>query len=45
MGSQNFIPRDYDVFAGLDVDKRSISITFIQRAEGRQLEDILNVGH
>src|SRR5258708_19520630 len=23
-----FIPRDYDVFAGLDVDKRSIAITF-----------------
>ena len=29
MGSQTFIPRDYDVFAGLDVDKRSISVTFI----------------
>jgi transposase len=28
MGSQTFIPRDYDVFAGLDVDKRSISVTF-----------------
>jgi transposase len=23
-----FIPRDYDVFAGLDVDKRSIAVTF-----------------
>jgi transposase len=23
-----FVPRDYDVFAGLDVDKRSISVTF-----------------
>ena len=28
MGNQAFIPRDYDVFAGLDVDKKSISITF-----------------
>ena len=28
MGTQTFIPRDYDVFAGLDVDKKSISITF-----------------
>ncbi len=28
MGSQAFVPRDYDVFAGLDVDKRSISVTF-----------------
>lgn len=28
MGSQTFIPREYDVFAGLDVDKRSISVTF-----------------
>src|SRR5207253_625643 len=28
MGHQTFIPRDYDVFAGLDVDKRSISVTF-----------------
>lgn len=23
-----FVPRDYDVFAGLDVDKKSISVTF-----------------
>ncbi len=28
MRSETFIPRDYDVFAGLDVDKRSISVTF-----------------
>src|SRR5438093_4718783 len=28
MGHQTFIPRDYDVFAGLDVDKRSIAVTF-----------------
>jgi transposase len=26
--SETFIPRDYDIFAGLDVDKRSISVTF-----------------
>ena len=28
MGTQTIIPRDYDVFAGLDVDKKSISVTF-----------------
>jgi transposase len=28
MGTQTFIPRDYDVFGGLDVDKKSISVTF-----------------
>jgi transposase len=28
MESHTFIPRDYDVFAGLDVDKRSMSVTF-----------------
>ncbi len=28
MGGKTFIPTDYDVFAGLDVDKRSISVTF-----------------
>ena len=28
MGSQTFIPRDYEVFAGLDVDKKSISVSF-----------------
>lgn len=28
MSSKAFVPRDYDVFAGLDVDKRSISVTF-----------------
>ena len=28
MRDETFIPRDYDVFAGLDVDKRSISVTF-----------------
>src|ERR1044072_2678924 len=24
-----FIPRDYDVFAGLDVDKRSMAVVFV----------------
>jgi transposase len=28
MGSQTFIPRDYEVCVGLDVDKKSISVTF-----------------
>jgi transposase len=28
MNSKAFVPRDYDVFAGLDVDKKSISVTF-----------------
>ena len=28
MRGQPFIPMDYEVFAGLDVDKRSISVTF-----------------
>ena len=28
MRGKTFIPADYDVFAGLDVDKRSISVTF-----------------
>ena len=28
MRDETFIPRDYDVFARLDVDKRSISVTF-----------------
>jgi transposase len=28
MGEKTFVAADYDVFAGLDVDKRSISVTF-----------------
>ena len=28
MRGKTFIPREYDIFAGLDVDKRSISVTF-----------------
>src|SRR5881392_3282641 len=27
-----FIPREYDVFAGLDVDKKSMSVTFADHA-------------
>jgi transposase len=30
MRGNSFIPTDYDVFAGLDVDKRSISVTFTE---------------
>jgi len=28
MRGETFVRRDYDIFAGLDVDKRSISVTF-----------------
>ena len=28
MRGETFVAADYDVFAGLDVDKRSISVTF-----------------
>ena len=28
MNSAAFIPMEYDIFAGLDVDKRSIAVTF-----------------
>ncbi len=28
--SSGFLPRDYDVFSGLDVDKKSISATFLE---------------
>ncbi len=28
MRGKTFIPQDYDVFAGLDVDKRSLWVTF-----------------
>src|SRR5213075_349108 len=29
---RRFIPREYDVFAGLDVDKKSMSVTFADHA-------------
>ena len=34
MGHKAFIPQEYDVFAGLDVDKRSISVTFSNHQQG-----------
>ena len=34
MGNQTFIARDYAVFAGLDVDKRSIAVTFTDQQGG-----------
>jgi transposase len=33
MHSATFIPRDYEIFAGLDVDKRSIAVTFTDHAQ------------
>jgi hypothetical protein len=29
MKDQDFVPRDYDIFGGLDVDKKSIAVTFM----------------
>ena len=34
MGQKLFIPQEYDVFAGMDVDKRSISVTFSNHQQG-----------
>ena len=34
MGQKAFIPQEYDVFAGLDVDKKSISVTFSNHQHG-----------
>ena len=34
MGQKPFIPQEYDVFAGLDVDKKSISVTFSNHQQG-----------
>jgi len=31
-----FVPRDYDVFAGLDVDKKSMAVTFADHAGSRR---------
>ena len=31
-----FVPRDYDVFAGLDVDKKSMAVTFADHAGARR---------
>lgn len=46
MRGQTFIPAHYDVFAGLDVDKRSISVTFTnQRGFIRSLSMLHKVEH
>lgn len=37
-----FIPRDYDVFAGLDVDKKSMSVVFIDHGNGQRALRIAN---
>jgi transposase len=29
MNTQNFVPREFDIFGGLDVDKKSIAVTFM----------------
>lgn len=34
MGQKAFIPQEYDVFAGLDVDKKSISVTLTNHQQG-----------
>src|SRR5215475_12326365 len=34
MGQRPFIPQEYDVFAGLDVDKKSIAVTFMNHQQG-----------
>lgn len=37
-----FIPRDYDVFAGLDVDKKSMSVVFIDHSNGQRALRMVN---
>jgi len=39
--SQVFIPRDYDVFAGLDVDHHSIAATFTDH--GRLMRSLVRM--
>src|SRR5499433_2951964 len=34
MGQKAFVPQEYDVFAGLDVDKKSIAVTFSNHQQG-----------
>src|SRR5712691_3278057 len=31
MKEQNFVPREFDIFGGLDVDKKTIAVTFINQ--------------
>lgn len=46
MRNKAFVPRDYDVFAGLDVDKRSISVTFTDhQGLSRSMRIAYNVEH
>lgn len=41
-----FIPKEYDVFAGLDVDKKSIAVTFLDHyGEIRQMKIPYNTNH
>jgi transposase len=39
-----FIPRDYDIFGGLDVDKKSIAVTFIDHGTMRKSLKLPNSG-
>ena len=46
MRGKTFIPQNYDVFAGLDVDKRSISVTFTDhQGLSRSMRIPYNVEH
>lgn len=46
MRGKTFIPQDYDLFAGLDVDKRSIAATFSnQQGFIRSLQMPYSVDH
>jgi transposase len=40
----SFIPRDYDIFGGLDVDKKSMAVTFTDHATMRQSFKLPNSG-
>ncbi len=46
MRGKTFVPQDYDVFAGLDVDKKTIAATFSsQQGFIRSLQMPYNVDH
>jgi hypothetical protein len=52
MRDKTFVPREYDVFAGLDVDKKSIAATFSSHqgfirslSMPYKVEDLLNHVH
>jgi transposase len=40
----SFIPRDYDIFGGLDVDKKSMAVTFTDHATMRKCFKLPNSG-